>query len=681
MIADCHDEGAMSGFSTMMSWTRIGLPLATMLVMHGNLEAQPPLWIERMAFWRTDEVDGLRQKIQTIDRQLATLPSMAGINSGERIGFQTAGITPGEDPWIEVELPVATLLDQVVLVPLLAKGMEELNPGFGFPRRFILEGFSDDSNEPIILRDERAREFPNPACYPVSAAVPAGIALRRIRLTATEVWSKEGSAVFGLSEVMLLHGNRNLTQEAKVKTSSSREIAPTWSRNNLLDMTTPLGLPLAPAGSPLMGWHGEVQTSMNTKQYVTVDLGDIQKIDEIRLTPAWTDRMPWDAFYGFPSRFLLEGSASGDDGSWFIIYDRSKVSLKSPGRNLQIFPVSKQPVRFIRMTATRLRSRTGDFTFALGEFQVYQNDNNIALGAAVTAEGSLINDQWQPEGLTDGRAAGGRFLEFAEWIRLLQQRRTLEARHENLQTRLGSTLERIEHEVIGGSTGGALAIVVVTGTLSWRGRRRRMFERERFRERLARDLHDELGSNLSTIALVSSLATQGDAAQMHTDLAEIEIVARESADSMRDMISLLGRRRKLPGGDWLVVLKALAERVLRELESELALPSAPLIWEPDLETRRELYLFCKEVLYNAVRHGSPSKVRFALHPTPSGGLRIEIEDNGKGFDAKGVPEGHGLGNLRERADIMRADLQIDSHQGRGTTITLDIPRGLRWRKA
>jgi signal transduction histidine kinase len=652
-----------------------------MFFVHGGLLAQPPRWVEQIAIWRTAEVDGLRREIQTITRQFARLPSVAGINSGERIGYQTAGITPGEDPWIEVELPAATLLDRVVLVPLLAKGIEDQNPGFGFPRRFLLEGFTDDGDDPIILRDETQRAFPNPACYPVSAAVPAGAALRRIRLTATELWHSEGPPVFGLSEVLLLRGNRNLTDGASIHTSSSREIPPTWSRNNVLDMATPLGLPITPAEAPVMGWHSEVGASANETRHVTVDLGEARVIDEIRLAPAWTARMPWDSYYGFPSRFLLEGSASGDEGSWFKIFDRTEVSLKSPGRNLQIIHELPKPTRFIRMTATRLRDRAGDFTFALGELQAYQGDNNIALGATVAAADSLIDDEWRPEGLTDGNAGGGRLIEFPEWIQLLEQRRTLETRHETLQAQLRETLEHIEHEVIGGSAGGALAIVMVAGTLSWRGYRRRVSERERFRERLARDLHDELGSNLSTIALVSSLATQGDSLQMRTDLAEIELVARESAESMRDMVSLLDNRRGLPGGDWLSVIKALAARLLRGLETECALPSAPLLWVPNLETRRELYLFCKEVLHNAVRHGRPSRVRFALHPTSAGGLRVEIEDDGKGFDPNDVPEGHGLANLRERAKTMRADMQLDSGPGRGTTITLDVPRGRRWRKS
>lgn len=670
----------MLGLRPVTIWSRCGQVLALMFSLYGGLAAQPPRWVEHVAFWKTAEVDGLRGEMQVIDQQLAKLPGVAGINSGERLGYQTAGITPGEDPWIEIELPAATPLEQVVLVPLLAKGIEGQNPGFGFPLRFILEGFTESSDETIILRDETSRVFPNPGCYPVSAAVPAGIAFRRIRLTATELWRSDGPAIFGLSEIMLLLGNRNMTQGAVVRTSSSREIPPSWSRNNLLDMATPLGLPITPAVAPVMGWQGGVRSSVSDSQHVVVDLREARMIDEIRLAPAWTARMPWDSYYGFPARFRLEGSHSGQEDSWFMIYDRSDATLKSPGRNLQIFREIPQPARYIRMTATRLRNRTGDFTFALGELQAYQGDSNIALGASVTTAESLIDDEWHPKGLTDGNAGGGRMLELPEWIRLLEQRRALELRHEALKFQLRSTLERIEHEVIGGSVGGALAIVMVAGTLSWRGHRRRVQERERFRERLARDLHDELGSNLGSIALVSSLATQGDTMQMRDDLAEIELIARESAESMRDMVSLLGNRRGVPGGDWLEVLKALAERLLRGVESKCALPSSALVWEPNLETRRELYLFCKEVLHNAIRHGKPTRVRFELHPTHTGGLRVEIEDDGKGFDPGDVPQGHGLSNLRERAKTMRADMQLDACPGRGTTVSLDIPRGRRWMK-
>lgn len=665
-----------------MKWRiYVCLLLGMQMLAHGGVAERPPRWAEQAAFWAAAEVAGMRREIQTIDRQLARLPAVAAINSCNRTGYQSAGIPPDTDPWIEIELAAATPLDRVVLVPLLAKGIEDQDLGFGFPRRFILEGFTDDGDDPVVLRDETASAFPNPGCYPVSAEVPDGVALRKIRLTATEPWSGGGPPVLALSEVMLLRGNRNMIRGARVHASSSREIPPTWSRHNLLDMMTPLGLPLAPGSEPVMGWHGKVSDSRDAPHSVMVDLGGVQPLDEIRITPAWTGRMPWDAHYGFPSRFLLEGSPSGDDGSWFVIHDQTTSTLVTPGRNLQIFHEIPHPARFLRVTTNRLRARAGDFTFALGELQAYQGDDNVALRAAVLATESLVNDEWRPEGLTNGHAARGRLLELPEWIRLLEQRRTLETRREMLLTQLRATLERIEREVIAGSVGGAFAIVLAAGTVSWRGHRKRILERERFRERLARDLHDELGSNLGSIALISSLAGAENPEQMRVDLAEIERVARESADSMRDMVSLLGSRRGGPGGDWLEVLGNLAEGLLRGIETDLAVPTTPLVWQPNLETRRELYLFCKEVLHNAVRHGPPNRVRFHLRPKTDGGLRLEISDNGAGFDPDQPTDGRGLANLRERATTMRAEMTLDSAAGAGTTVILDIPRGRRWRKS
>ena len=219
----------------------------------------------------------------------------------------------------------------------------------------------------------------------------------------------------------------------------------------------------------------------------------------------------------------------------------------------------------------------------------------------------------------------------------------------------------------------------MAGLFSWRGRRNRVLDRERHRERLARDLHDELGSNLGSIALISSLAGQEEAPQMRLDLAEIERVARESADSMRDMVSLLGAKRGGDAADWLKVMAGLAQRLMRGVELECRLPTAPLLWEPNIEARRELYLFCKEVLHNAARHARPAHVKFHLSPTAEG-LRIEIADDGIGFVPEDVCSGHGLGNLRERAAMMKGRTTLTSAPGAGTTLVLDVPRGRRWTK-
>ncbi|MDB6006205.1 MAG: hypothetical protein JWR15_3192, partial [Prosthecobacter sp.] len=195
------------------------------------------------------------------------------------------------------------------------------------------------------------------------------------------------------------------------------------------------------------------------------------------------------------------------------------------------------------------------------------------------------------------------------------------------------------------------------------------------------DLHDEIVSNLGSITLICSFAAQGDATpdSMRADINEIERVAAETADSMRDMVDLISTRRSEAELDWLDVLNRLTERLLRSHTLDCALPAAPLTLEPDIETRRELYLFCKEVLHNISRHAHATRVRFHLAPTAEG-LRIEVTDNGVGFDTAHSASGHGLSNLRERATAMKAGLRILSSPSGGTSIILDVPRGHRWSK-
>ena len=653
--------------------------MAWLLVAAGMTRAeQNPAWVERLAFWVAPELHALDREVAAMDAELARMPVIAGVNSGNRTGFQSAGKTDGQDLWVELELAAPAAVDSVVLVPLLAKGSSGQMSGFGFPRRFILEGV-DEEGETLMLMDETVDDFPNPGLYPVSASCPPGTVLHRIRLTAIEPWKSEGPPVLALSEILVLKGNRNLTSRARISSSSSREILPTWARNNLVDMMTPLGLPLAPCGARTMGWHGPVATSMNQQQAVTVDLGAVRKLDEIRLVPAWRGSMAWDSFYGFPARFKLELAADAGFTDAVMVHDRTKSSLQSPGQNPQCFDTGGMSGRYVRVTATRLRDRTGDFVFALGEMQAYAGDENVARGRPVTADDSLEDDEWSRAGLTDGLSKGGTLLELPVWIRQLEQRGILEKRRQTIVLRRRDLFTKAEHTLVGASVCGAGGIALMAALFSWRGHRQRLLDRERHRERLARDLHDELGSNLGSIALISSFAGQESATQMRIDLAEIERVARESADSMRDMVSLLGGKRGGASADWLNVMTGLAERLMRGVEIECRLPTAPLILEPNLETRRELYLFCKEVLHNAARHGHPAHVSFLLIPT-HGGLRIEITDDGCGFDPASVRSGHGLGNLRERAAMLKAEMTLASSPGAGTTVTLDVPRGRRWTK-
>lgn len=654
-----------------------GAVLLLLALRGGVSAAESGAWVERLAFWATPELRSLKSEVARIDRDLGTLPIIAGVNSGNRAGFQSAGKADEQSWWVEVELAEAMQVDTVVLVPLLAKGSSGQVEGFGFPRQFLLEGIDTDG-ESVLLLDETGKDFPNPGLYPVSVAGAAGIKLQRIRLTATEPWHGEGAGVLALAEMMVLAGNHNLTRSAKVRASSARELPPTWSKNNLVDMMTPLGLPLAPGDEKIMGWHGPVLINIERQQAVTVDLGKAMPLDEIRLVPAGRGRTGWNSHYGFPTRFKVETALVADFSDAVMVYDRTTISLLSPGQNLQSY-TARHAGRYVRVTATRLRDRAGEAVFALGELQAYSGELNVARGAAVMPGVSLEEGEWSSVGLTDGLSGGGELLELPEWIRKLEMRRVLEQQRASSIQRRSEVFTRAEHTLVSASVGGAGGIVLLAGLFSWRGRRQRIFDRERHRERLARDLHDELGSNLGSIALISSLAVLEDAPQMRADLAEIEQVARESADSMRDMVCLLGGKKGGVAADWLNVMAGLAKRLMRGVELECRLPTSPLTWEPNLETRREIYLFCKEVLHNAAKHGHPSHLKFHLGPTQDG-LRIEIADDGSGFAPEIIQSGHGLGNLRERANMMRAKMVLTSSADKGTTVVLEVPRAKRWTK-
>lgn len=314
--------------------------------------------------------------------------------------------------------------------------------------------------------------------------------------------------------------------------------------------------------------------------------------------------------------------------------------------------------------------------------QAYSGGKNVARNAKVISHESVENDSWGKAALTDGLVGNGTLIELPNWFKNLEKRKQLEARQAHLEKRRDFLLQQGEERLVKGSITATATIGIIASFLLWRGKRQRRYDREQHRERLARDLHDELGSNLGSIALISSFSLEGKNSEeeMRVDLIEIEEVARESANSMRDMVSLLGRHDGNTEDHWLDTMEGLAERLLRGIRLDCRLPESPLTHVPNPETCREIYLFCKEVLHNISKHAQASHVQFYLRQHKHG-LEIEISDDGFGFNLEQTAEGHGLGNIKARAESLRANLSLESSPGNGTILHLQVPRGRRWRKA
>jgi signal transduction histidine kinase len=205
----------------------------------------------------------------------------------------------------------------------------------------------------------------------------------------------------------------------------------------------------------------------------------------------------------------------------------------------------------------------------------------------------------------------------------------------------------------------------------YRRRIRRVVELEQMRLRIARDLHDELGSELSGIALTSSMLERqghhltGDEKAL---LADMAAAAAYSVEGLRDVAWYIN-----PEHDTLQSMeqrmKSFADRLLRgvSFEFQASGTKGPLAIPTDF--RRHVFLIYKELLHNIVRHAGATRVDIRLDVTDST-LRLEVADDGVGVAAGGGGHGAGLKSMRQRAAQLDADLTIDSRPGEGTRVRL-----------
>jgi ligand-binding sensor domain-containing protein/signal transduction histidine kinase len=204
----------------------------------------------------------------------------------------------------------------------------------------------------------------------------------------------------------------------------------------------------------------------------------------------------------------------------------------------------------------------------------------------------------------------------------------------------------------------------------------RLIEIERVRTRIATDLHDDIGSGLSQIAILSEVARRKvDLTESHIghELKNIAAASRELVDSMSDIVWAVN-----PGkdhlGDLVQRMRRFASDVLTarnitfRFESTVTAPERRL--NPDI--RRHFFLIFKEALNNMIRHSQCTTAEITLQ-NEANFLVMKISDNGKGFDLPETTHGQGLRNMRKRASEMNGKLQIQSVSGQGTTLVLKVP--------
>jgi signal transduction histidine kinase len=225
----------------------------------------------------------------------------------------------------------------------------------------------------------------------------------------------------------------------------------------------------------------------------------------------------------------------------------------------------------------------------------------------------------------------------------------------------------------------------VAGTV-WaleRGRSRRRLERlelqrtlDAERQRIARDIHDDLGSGLTEIILLSDSLdeTLQPTPADQKMVGEISARARSLTRAMDEVVWAINPRNDTLEG-FLTYLGKFTQDYLSRADVRCRWNVPPEVPELPLsaDMRHNLYLACKEALHNVVKHAGASEVSVRLD-LAEGDFTLSIEDDGQGFDAALPPaHGNGLSNMRQRLKELHGLCRVESTPGRSTRVVFSLP--------
>ncbi|TVR12704.1 MAG: hypothetical protein EA391_14915 [Balneolaceae bacterium] len=202
-----------------------------------------------------------------------------------------------------------------------------------------------------------------------------------------------------------------------------------------------------------------------------------------------------------------------------------------------------------------------------------------------------------------------------------------------------------------------------------------ILKEQRIRDGIARDLHDELSSTLSSInffadAIDSSIL---DKKETNRFLHLIQKSSREAKEKISDIVWVIHS----DNDDWQNLLLRCKRFAADLLDSK----NIPLTFElsgnfsgkPNINQRKNIWLIFREILTNIARHAEPGRVTIKI-TAETGRFVMQISDDGAGFEKPLTrDQGNGVRNIFERAEQLKGECTLETSPGKGTTWVVDIP--------
>jgi len=225
---------------------------------------------------------------------------------------------------------------------------------------------------------------------------------------------------------------------------------------------------------------------------------------------------------------------------------------------------------------------------------------------------------------------------------------------------------------------GSILLVLLIVVLINRNKLKRDIDMEKIRSRLSRDLHDDIGSTLSSINILSRTAQSNlkETADEKTKAALEKINERSQRllDSMSDIIWNIN-----PGNDTMEELmsrmREYATTILeaKHIDYSFNFPKQQVDCRLNMEVKNNLYLIFKEAVNNLSKYSGCTHADLSLSFDEKN-IHLSIEDNGTGFNEQEIKHRGGLVNMQQRAADIKGTLNIHTVINKGTLIALTMPR-------
>ncbi|MBI3138415.1 MAG: GAF domain-containing protein [Sphingobacteriales bacterium] len=201
------------------------------------------------------------------------------------------------------------------------------------------------------------------------------------------------------------------------------------------------------------------------------------------------------------------------------------------------------------------------------------------------------------------------------------------------------------------------------------------FVEESLRKQIARDLHDDLGSTLSTINIISKvlLDREGNDTLLKKQLAHIKGYSANMMENISDMVWAINPRNDSVESV-LSRMKEWAAEICEPRQISLYFETASKIEQVELSTekRKNVFLIFKEAVNNAAKYSNCKSLRVTFEQECNGNMSMKIKDDGEGFDVNNYKAGNGVRNMEARAKQIGAEFRLRSIRGEGTFVELNF---------